>query len=261
MKKLIRIQSNWFIERIQLIPQQIRHLFVLFIILMAIFIISRRLLIPKTFGTYGHYRAAAIENIIADSLRYAGHQACVECHEDIMELKSKLFHRNLSCETCHGPAYAHTQAPDEHELPAPRKRGYCVLCHSYNPSRPTGFPQIDPLIHNPLKACMSCHNPHAPKPPHTPEECSACHAEIARTKAVSHHQQLPCSRCHKTKEEHKINPLEFLPTVPKTRKFCGGCHAEDAESAIEIPRIDLVVHGENYQCWQCHYPHYPETYR
>jgi len=108
---------------------------------------------------------------------------------------------------------------------------------------------------------MSCHDPHAPKPPHTPEECSACHAEIARTKAVSHHQALACIRCHEAREEHKTTPTLFLPTVPKKREFCGECHAEDAVSVREIPRVDMSLHGENYICWQCHYPHFPEAYR
>ena len=252
---------NWFIAIYKQVPQQVSHLLFLFIIFMIFFIVARRLLIPDTFGIYGHYRAAAVEKNSADSLKYAGHQACAECHGDISEQKSQSYHRHVSCESCHGPGYAHTQQPDEYVLSAPRKRGYCVLCHSYNPSRPTGFPQIDPLTHNPVKACMSCHDPHAPRPPHSPEECSACHAEIARTKAVSHHQTLSCSRCHEAKEEHKVTPRLFLPTVPKTNEFCGQCHSENAKSDIEIPRVDLTVHGENYTCWQCHYPHYPEAYR
>ncbi len=261
MKIPFKTISAWFLKKSQKIPQQIKSLLILFLILMAIFIIGRRFFIPKTFGLYGHYRAAVVDSIMNDSLKYAGQHACAECHDDIYEMKQKVFHRNVSCETCHGAAYAHTQAPDEHTLPAPRERGYCILCHSYNPSRPTGFPQIEPLTHNPLKSCMSCHDPHAPQLPHTPEECSACHAEIARTKAVSHHQALSCIRCHEAQEEHKSSPRAFLPTVPKSREFCGECHAEDVEAAREMPKVDMTTHGENYVCWQCHYPHYPEAYR
>jgi ribosomal protein S27AE len=132
------------------------------------------------------------------------------------------------------------------------------LCHGYNPSRPTGFPQIDPVTHNPLKPCISCHNPHAPEPPHTPEECGACHGQIARTKAVSHHADLPCTRCHETNQQHKIAPLTSRPTKPVARAFCGQCHAPDAKSDKDIPRVDMASHGERYVCWQCHYPHSPE---
>jgi hypothetical protein len=260
MKYSYKDSINWLITKYKTIPQQVSHLLILFIIFMVIFISGRRLLIPDTFGVYGHYRAAAVDSNMADSLVHAGHLTCAECHDDVAEIKSESYHRGVACETCHGPGYDHTQAPDEHTLPAPRERGYCVLCHSYNPSRPTGFPQIDQMSHNPGKPCMSCHDPHAPQLPNTPESCSACHAEIARTKAVSHHQNLSCIRCHEALEEHKITPRAYLPTVPKTREFCGECHSESAEGDIQVARIDMALHGENYNCWQCHYPHYPEAY-
>jgi DnaJ-class molecular chaperone len=106
---------------------------------------------------------------------------------------------------------------------------------------------------------MSCHNPHDPKPPHTPEECSACHAEISRVKAISHHSQLLCTRCHETGEEHRVNPRSVRPSKPASREFCGECHATGAESPREIPKVDLETHGFGYVCWQCHYPHDPEA--
>jgi ribosomal protein S27AE len=27
----------------------------------------------------------------------------------------------------------------------------------------------------------------------------------------------------------------------------------------EIPRVEMRTHGERYLCWQCHYPHFPES--
>jgi len=113
--------------------------------------------------------------------------------------------------------------------------------------------------HNPIKPCISCHDPHDPKPKEPPRECQACHAEIARTKAVSHHVYVPCIRCHQTPEEHKLQPRQVPASKPETREFCGGCHAKDAASEKGIPRIDLATHGERYVCWQCHYPHLPEV--
>jgi hypothetical protein len=26
-----------------------------------------------------------------------------------------------------------------------------------------------------------------------------------------------------------------------------------------IPQVDLDTHGQPNLCWQCHYPHFPET--
>ncbi len=77
-------------------------------------------------------------------------------------------------------------------------------------------------------------------------------------KAVSPHVQLACTRCHETPERHKTAPREARPDKPRTREFCGSCHAQGASSPKEIPRIDLATHGGRFLCWQCHYPHQPE---
>jgi len=240
-------------------PQQLARLLVVFAVLTGGLVVTRHLLIPKTFGQRGHYRAAAVTTIQELPVRYAGREACADCHADIVGLHGKGRHQTVSCEVCHGPAAAHTLAPVENQLPAPRKRAYCPLCHGYDPSRPTGFPQIDPVSHNPMKPCITCHNPHQPEPPHVPEECGACHGEIARTKAVSRHALLPCTQCHKTPVQHKVTPRLLHPDKPRNREFCGQCHAKDAGSPREIPRIDLATHGGRYLCWQCHYPHMPEV--
>ena len=239
------------------LPEQIKRLSIIFVILLAIFIIVNNILVPEDFGLYGHYRASALEEIISQKIQYAGHEVCYDCHDDVVETKQSGYHKKVSCEVCHGPAAAHTE-DEEVELKAPRERGYCPICHEYLPSRPTGFPQIIAASHNPMKACISCHDPHDPVPPETPRECEACHAEIASTKSLSKHVYIPCIRCHQTPEEHKISPRKIIPSKPANREFCGGCHGIDASSDEEIPRIDLQTHEENYDCWQCHYPHLPE---
>jgi hypothetical protein len=111
-----------------------------------------------------------------------------------------------------------------------------------------------------MQQCVSCHNPHDPTPPRVPGPCSACHATIARTKSLSPHYSLDCETCHETPVEHKENPRAYLPKKPVEREFCGRCHAQDAPSPSEIPRIDLATHGGRYLCWQCHYPHNPERH-
>jgi len=101
--------------------------------------------------------------------------------------------------------------------------------------------------------------PHAPEPPRVPQECSACHAEIARTKTLSSHATLECTQCHQVNERHKVDPRASTPTKPAAREFCGQCHSSDAKAAPEIRRIDLSSHWPRYVCWQCHYSHYPEV--
>ena len=240
-------------------PQQINRLAIVFVLVVAAMIAAWYFLVPETFGELGHYRSAAVDSVAAQPVRYAGQQVCGECHDEIFETKAESRHHTVSCEACHGPAAAHVDDPEENRPSAPRKRGYCPLCHGYNASRPTGFPQIDPMTHNPVKACIACHDPHQPLTPHAPEACSACHGEIARTKAVSHHAQLPCIRCHEADDEHKVNPRRVRPSKPRTRALCGECHAEDSDAPRAVPRIDIATHGNSTVCWQCHYPHHPEV--
>ena len=239
---------------------QIVPLVILFSLGLAGLIVARRLLVPPTFGQYGHYRAAAVDEVAAQEPVYAGSQVCGDCHDDIYEAKRVSNHKGVACEACHGPARDHTEAPDEYTPTAPRGRGFCPLCHGYNPARPSGFPQILPEFHNPGKACMSCHNPHDPVLPKAPEECSACHRKIASQKMVSHHAPLACTTCHVVPKGHWADPRRLRAEKPTSRAKCGECHSLTADSPRQIPRIDMDTHGERYKCWDCHYPHYPEAH-
>jgi len=241
------------------IPEQVTRLFPLLVLAVVLLVAVRDYLIPSDFGDYGHFRAAAVDEVVAQDIHYAGRDVCADCHDDFVEIKAGGYHKNVACEVCHGPAALHVEDDQAIELRIPRGRDYCVLCHEYLPSRPTGFPQIVAESHNPLTSCIECHDPHDPVPPETPKECSACHATIARTKLLSHHANVACVRCHETPEEHRTDPRAFLPQKPRNRAFCEGCHAEGADSPSSIPRIDPETHGTGYVCWQCHYPHLPET--
>ena len=241
------------------VPQQIISLAIVFSVLIAMFIGARILLVPESFGEYGHYRADAVADNASKEINYAGYGACLDCHEDIFEQKENSNHDKVSCEACHGPAAKHVDAPDEFTPTAPRGRGYCPLCHGYNPSRPTGFPQILTTLHNPGRPCMTCHDPHNPLLPHKPEECSACHREISTEKRVSHHSTLACERCHEVPDQHTTTPRFARAEKPVKRNFCGECHAKGSGAPKEISKVDIETHGDRYLCWDCHYPHYPEA--
>lgn len=240
-------------------PKQMIPIIIIFAILIGIFIAAQIYLVPDSFGEYGHYRADAVGEVAALQPIYAGFQICVECHDDIVETKAGSNHRGLSCETCHGPAGAHVEAPDEVTPTVPIERDFCLLCHGYNPSRPSGFPQILQGFHNPGQNCMTCHEAHNPELPHAPEDCSACHREIANKKSVSHHTTLPCRRCHDVPDRHLSEPRAARAMKPTDKKLCGECHAKEAEGNRRIPRIELDSHGGRYLCWDCHYPHFPEA--
>ena len=238
------------------IPEQVWRLAIVFAAL-GVGVLGIRMLLPDSLTNPSQHVSTTVERERAKPVRHAGSEACADCHEESGVVREG-YHRNLSCETCHGPAQAHVDDPMEVKPRIQRMREFCVRCHLYNPSRPTGFPQINPTAHNPLKACIGCHNPHDPKPPTTPRECEGCHAEIARTKALSPHVLLECTTCHRTPEGHRVSPREARAAIPGDRAFCGKCHADDA-SIVETPKISMTEHGEKYLCWQCHYPHMPEV--
>jgi len=41
-----------------------------------IFVLVRAVLVPRSFGEYGHYRGSAMAEIAAQPVVFAGHQAC-----------------------------------------------------------------------------------------------------------------------------------------------------------------------------------------
>jgi hypothetical protein len=238
------------------LPDTFVRLLVLFVALAAV-VIGIRALLPASMTDHAQQVQATVAREMARPIRHAGSTGCGDCHEQA-ERKKEGYHRNLSCETCHGPAQPHMENPGEVKPTLPRLREFCVRCHAYNPSRPTGFPQINPAAHHPLQPCIGCHDPHDPKPPTTPQECTACHAEIARMKAISPHVFLECTTCHVVPNAHKVTPREVRASIPAERAFCGTCHAKDSATKSSA-KVDMVTHGEKYLCWQCHYPHMPEV--
>lgn len=241
---------------LEAIPDSLLRVLIVFGIFL-VGVICIRTMIPSSLKNTEEHVKATVERETAHAVRYAGSDACADCHEQ-GTAKRKGYHRNLACETCHGAAKVHVENPSDQKPVKPTKREQCAICHAYDPSRPTGFPQINPAAHNPLKLCMECHDPHDPKPPHTPQECQSCHQQIARTKSISRHVQLECTTCHTVQEQHKTSPRSALPTVPTERAFCGKCHSKES-TARGMPKVDMATHGEKYLCWQCHYPHMPEV--
>lgn len=143
-------------------PKYLVRLILLFIVGVAVLFWVRGLLVPKSFGRLGHYRADAIGEIAAQTPTYAGHKACGDCHPDVVEIKSKNKHAGLSCEICHGPAQAHADDPGSMKPNTDLDRSFCLRCHQQDISRPSGFPQVDGSTHGEKEDCRKCHQPHHP---------------------------------------------------------------------------------------------------
>lgn len=235
------------------IPEQLVRIVVVFAFLLAAGVGIRVLIVPAEMKDAKLQQEAAAGREAGRPVKYGGEQLCSQCHEKEARAKGQGHHRQLSCESCHGPSQAHADNPETKPF-TPAKRESCTVCHAYDQSRPTGFPQINPLTHNPRKACLACHRGHNPAPPRPPSSCAACHGLIEQTKANSPHAALSCTVCHKTPERHRVSPRAFQPDKPSTREFCGRCHTLGRTNK-GVPGVDMATHGEKYVCWQCHYPH------
>jgi hypothetical protein len=134
----------------------------LFVLAFVVFLVVRHYVVPKTFGQYGHYRGAAIGEVAAHPLRFAGHDACEGCHTDVVDKKSKGKHAHVNCEACHGAQVQHADDPSTVKPVLPDASVLCARCHTASAAKPKGFPQVVPAEHSNGMPCDTCHQPHDP---------------------------------------------------------------------------------------------------
>jgi len=130
---------------------------------LLIFLAIRQAVVPKSFGKYGHYRAAALDDIRARPVSFAGKAVCESCHDDVMKIKSEGKHAGVACEACHGPTAAHTEDPVANQAMKPNPATLCVRCHEAEPAKPKTFPQVVSKDHAGDVSCGECHKPHSPQ--------------------------------------------------------------------------------------------------
>ncbi len=141
------------------------HLFrvgLVFIVGILAFLGIRALLVPKSFGEYGHYRGDALTDLAARPANFAGHQACEDCHSDVLEKKKGGKHARVNCEACHGPQAKHVDDPGSVQPAKLDTAVLCVRCHEANLAKPKNFPQIVSVDHSNGLPCDTCHQPHSP---------------------------------------------------------------------------------------------------
>jgi uncharacterized CHY-type Zn-finger protein len=141
------------------------HLFRLTAVFVAgivIFIVLRSLMVPHSFGRYGHYRGDAIGEIAAKPVVYAGHETCESCHADVLDVKGKGKHTHVACESCHGALAAHADDPGSVQPQKLDTAVLCARCHEANNAKPKWFPQVVSADHSTGLACNTCHQPHNP---------------------------------------------------------------------------------------------------
>jgi cytochrome c554/c'-like protein len=166
----------------------------LFVLAFLVFLVVRHYVVPKSFGQYGHYRGAAIGEIAAHPIKFAGHDTCETCHADVADVKKAGKHAHVNCEACHGtlverlpnpeqpktnlyermvamivppappdpPLLRHVEDPTSVKPVLPDTTVLCARCHTASTAKPKGFPQVVPADHSQGLACDSCHKPHSP---------------------------------------------------------------------------------------------------
>ena len=145
------------------IPPQLKRLGLAFAIFITAFLFLRHSLVPESFGQYGFYRGASLDEISQNTLKFAGQKMCLECHQDIDDLKQQDVHSDVSCESCHGPGQKHSENGDTTLLDLSVSRESCGICHSKNAAKKKeAVFQVNLKEHNVGKKCIECHNPHQP---------------------------------------------------------------------------------------------------
>jgi uncharacterized CHY-type Zn-finger protein len=133
-----------------------------FIVGVAMFVALRTLLVPRSFGKYGHYRGDAIGEIASRPVAFAGHQACEDCHADVLTKKTAGKHARVACEACHGALASHAADPASVTPNKLDAAVLCARCHQANAAKPATFPQVQAEEHSAGIACDTCHQPHSP---------------------------------------------------------------------------------------------------
>lgn len=149
----------------------------------VMFIIIRSFVVPKDFGKLGHFRASAIDDVVAREPRHIGSKACADCHADIYTAWIKGKHLTPQCENCHGPGLLHSKLQGGDSIDAysdaikknknairrPTGIQECKWCHVKTFERPSTLKFIKSVeghitdmggTYSPGAKCINCHSPH-----------------------------------------------------------------------------------------------------
>ena len=172
-----------------------------------------------------------------------GAEACVKCHSNVTRGFHDATHahltmtgddgkkKNVSCESCHGPASLHVKAGTRATIINPKiAPDTCVQCH-LNTRAEFSLPHTHPVLAGKL-ACTQCHNPH--------EGEAHAHGAGARTLAAA--SEATCAKCHPA----QTGPFVFQHEA--MREGCASCHAPHGSVNDKM----LKSRGTSL-CYQCHF--------
>lgn len=158
-----------------------------------------------------------------------GTATCLACHDGRSGMDMSHFtqgpHKGVSCETCHGPGYAHVRAGG----------------HGIG------------LIRNPARLPFA----------QSSQVCAQCHADSVAGHAQSAHALSRGASCHDCHDTHRTGLLRGVdvprpgpPRMEAISEFCGKCHETQSTQFLESGHAKSGV----VTCVSCHDMHRRDSF-
>jgi hypothetical protein len=141
--------------------------------IIGIVLLGRAIMLPDSWGQYGYYRGAYVDQEANKVMSYGTNNSCNECHSEVNELASHSKHKRLSCEICHSAVTDHVKDgqkfADMKTAKGEEMISLCLKCHQQTVGRTGKIPTIvsakQHLTEQNVKlthTCDQCHTVHAP---------------------------------------------------------------------------------------------------
>lgn len=219
--------------------KDIQHLIragILALLVIIGFTIVRNLMVPESFGKFGHYRADAAEEEMDREPVYQGSDVCQNCHGAKHKEWKSGEHKTVNCEDCHGTANMHVVKPvvksGAKTIFVDHSNAMCIRCHLVLPAQPhdvdeSPHPQIDVKKHMKGKRCLECHKPHYPNLTQPEPE-----VVVNKTANVEQKDEESASRVAASIEKREAKP--------------------QAEGKVMASRIEIGKQVYQDKCMACH---------
>ena len=102
------------------LPEQAVRVGVVFLVLVAGVFVIRQFIIPPEMKEPALQQMSSMDREVAKEIKYAGARICEQCHEKEPKIKKIGYHRDLSCESCHGAAQKHVENPTDVKPTSPK---------------------------------------------------------------------------------------------------------------------------------------------
>lgn len=212
--------------------------------------------IPKDlllFGGLAVWAVVLVSCVVADRTIFmppfiegatiVGSESCAKCHSNTTRGFHDATHahltlkdaqgqtKNVSCESCHGPASLHVRVGTRASIINPRMApDTCISCH-LNARSEFSLPHTHPVLAGKI-SCTDCHNPHQ----------GDANPATGGTKTLTASVSATCAKCH------PAQTAQFTFEHEVMREGCVICHSPHGSVNDKM----LKSRGTSL-CYQCHF--------